>query len=239
MRFLDLTLATPAANLACDESLLDWRDDDGPDDILRVWESREHFVVLGYANPIRQSVHEEACRTRGISVLRRCSGGGTVLQGPGSLNFSLIVRHDGGGPFGGIAAATRHVLSRHQTLLQSLLREPVALHGPSDLAIARRKVSGNAQRRKRRTTLFHGTFLLGLDVALVEAVLPMPSLRPPYRAQRPHADFLTNLPVLRPVLVDALRTAWQAVAPLEDVPVSAMDRLVATRYATAAWTHRC
>jgi len=33
MRFLDLTLATPAANLACDESLLDLRDDDGPDDI--------------------------------------------------------------------------------------------------------------------------------------------------------------------------------------------------------------
>ena len=80
MKLLDLTLASPAENLACDESLLDWCENAAEEEILRFWEPRDYFVVVGYANKLATEVNVAACEARGIPVLRRCSGGGTVSQ---------------------------------------------------------------------------------------------------------------------------------------------------------------
>ena len=94
MKYLDLTLPTPEENLACDEALLDGCDDgDGPE-VLRFWEPQKHFVVVGYSNRVESEVNVAACSELGIPILRRCSGGGTVLQGPGCLDYSLILRID-------------------------------------------------------------------------------------------------------------------------------------------------
>ena len=92
MKCLDLTLRTPAENLACDEGLLDFCEGGCGHEILRFWEPQTHFVVLGHANRVATEVDREACERLGIPVLRRCSGGGTVLQGPGCLNYSLILK---------------------------------------------------------------------------------------------------------------------------------------------------
>src|SRR2546427_11753156 len=91
MKFLDQTFATAAENVACDEALLLWREEAGGAEILRVWEAREHFVVLGRGNKAAMEVNLPACRERGIPILRRCSGGGAGLQGPGCLNYSLVL----------------------------------------------------------------------------------------------------------------------------------------------------
>ena len=91
MKWLDHTLATPAENLACDEALLDLCEEAGVE-ILRFWESRQIFVVVGYGNRVASEVNVEECRRRGVPILRRCSGGGTVVQGPGCLNYNLTLR---------------------------------------------------------------------------------------------------------------------------------------------------
>ncbi len=84
MKLLDLTLPSPAENLACEEALLDVCDEHGGGEILRFWEAHESFVVVGYANKITTEVNVESCRAKQISIFRRCSGGGTVLQGRGA-----------------------------------------------------------------------------------------------------------------------------------------------------------
>ncbi len=81
MKYLDRTLGTAQENLAGDEALLDGCEEGGSDEILRFWEPRQYFVVLGYPNKVSAEVNLDSCRTLGIPVLRRCSGGGTVLQG--------------------------------------------------------------------------------------------------------------------------------------------------------------
>jgi lipoate-protein ligase A len=80
MKLLDLTLLSTAENLACDEALLDAAEAGTGDEVLRFWEPREHFVVVGYANKVATEVNVAACETRGIPILRRCSGGGTVAH---------------------------------------------------------------------------------------------------------------------------------------------------------------
>ena len=84
MKYLDLTFAEPARNLACDEALLDFFEAQRPDDgILRLWQPENYFVVLGHSNHLSAEVAPSACAADEVPSLRRVSGGGAVLQGPG------------------------------------------------------------------------------------------------------------------------------------------------------------
>src|ERR1035438_178331 len=187
MKLCDLTLPTPEENLACDEALLDLCEAGGSEELLRFWAPPQYFVVVGYANKAATEVNLPICRELGIPVLRRCTGGGTVLQGPGVLNYSLILRTDGPRPCHSIPATNKFVLERHRDVLAALACAPVEWRGQTDLAIGGLKFAGNAQRRRRSFLLFHGTFLLHLDLSLVEKALPMPSRQPDYRVKEEEA----------------------------------------------------
>jgi lipoate-protein ligase A len=234
MTFLDITFPTPEENLACDEALLDWCELGSATEVLRFWQPTHHFVVLGYSNKVQSEVNIKACRMKNISILRRCSGGGAVLQGPGCLNFSLILPGDG--PLQSITGANQFIMERHRDALAALLGQPVAVQGFTDLTLDGRKISGNAQRRRSRCLLFHGAFLLDYDLALMEEVLHPPSRQPPYRQNRAHRDFLTCLPLSVEHLKTALQKAWQAHEPVTEVPHSAIERLVQDKYANPQWT---
>jgi lipoate---protein ligase len=238
MKYLDLTLPTPEANLACDEALLDWCDAGEGEEVLRFWESPVPFVVVGYASPVAREVNVPVCQERNVPVLRRCSGGGTVVQGPGCLNYSLVLRIGQTPALAAIPGANRFVMEKHRQLFQGLLNAEVKVRGHTDLAVRETKFSGNAQRRKRHCLLFHGTVLLNLDLRLVEQLLPMPAKQPLYRANRAHAAFLGNLAVSADVIKSALRTAWQASQPLKEWPLAATTQLVWEKYATDNWNLR-
>src|SRR5262245_20231533 len=91
MNLLNLTLSTAAENLAADEALLELAVTGDCQPLLRLWEPSQHFVVLGYGNRVSEEVDKAMCGELAIPILRRTSGGGTVLQGPGCLNYSLIL----------------------------------------------------------------------------------------------------------------------------------------------------
>ena len=122
MKCLELTLPDPSANLACDEALLDACDDGRGAEMLRFWEPCQYFVVLGYANRAELEVNLAACREEDIGVYRRCSGGGTVLQGPGCLNYSLILNIAGDAALGAIGSANRYLMERQRRALAAGLQ---------------------------------------------------------------------------------------------------------------------
>jgi lipoate---protein ligase len=238
MKHLDLTLPTPAENLACDEALLDHCEEGVDEEILRFWEPREPFVVVGYANQTAQEVDLEACQKNNIGIFRRCSGGGTVLQVPGCLNYSLILRIPNSGPLQTITGTNTYILQRNQAALEPLLKARVDVQGHTDLAIQKLKFSGNAQRRKRKFLIFHGTFLLQADIPLIEKVLRMPSKQPDYRQNRTHREFLVNLE-LKPEAVKAtLRKVWQAEELFSDVPSEKIQELARQKYSTHEWNFK-
>jgi lipoate---protein ligase len=100
------------------------------------------------------------------------------------------------------------------------------------------KFSGNAQRRRKHFLLFHGTFLLQFDLALIDRFLRMPSKEPDYRQRRSHKDFLTNLALPADAVKRALRDAWGAAAALEVVPRDAIALLARDKYVTAEWNFK-
>jgi lipoate-protein ligase A len=236
MKWLDLTLPSPAANLACDEALLDACDQGTGGEVLRFWEPSEYFVVVGFSNKFALEADEAVCKKESVGIYRRCSGGGTVLQGPGCLNYTLVLKIDGNDAIGNITAANCHIMGRHRDALSALLSKPVRIEGHTDLALDGLKFSGNAQRRKRHALVFHGTFLLNFNLALIAKFLPMPSRQPDYRKARPHELFLTNLPVSAAAVKEALRRAWSAETNLEKWPDC--QELVASKYSQDDWNRR-
>jgi lipoate-protein ligase A len=238
MKYLDLTLATPQENLACDEALLDACEQGHDGEILRFWESSAPFVVLGYSNKTATEVNLDSARRARVPVLRRCTGGGAVLQGAGCLNYSLILKIPESGPLAGISSTNAHIMNRHRDALAKLLGGDIVVQGHSDLARDVMKFSGNAQRRRGRSLLFHGTFLLETDIELVERLLPMPSRRPAYRHDRSHRDFLTNLEFAAHNIKEALKSTWQASEPLRNIPAEKTASLAKNRYSTDEWNFK-
>lgn len=238
MKLCDLTLATPEENLACDEVLLDLSEAGEADELLRLWALPQYFVVVGYANHAATEVNQDFCRQMGIPVLRRCSGGGTVLQGPGVLNYSLVLRIDGQRPCQSIPATNRYILERHRETFASLIRAPVECRGQTDLAIGGLKFGGNAQRRRKNFLLFHGSVLLHLDISLMEKVLPLPSRQPDYRINRSHSDFLINLNIPPHLVKQALCGAWQTDGQLQPLPLDRITRLAKEKYVLDEWNLR-
>lgn len=240
MKILDLTFPTPEENLACDEALLEEFEAGLEGEILRFWEPAQPFVVLGISSRHDSEVNRSRCRSDQIPILRRVSGGGTVLQGPGALNYALILRIRNPGPLATIGRTNRFILERHRRILESVLKKPVRIQGETDLTLDGRKFSGNSQRRKKTHLLFHGSFLFRLDMALMEKLLPIPDRRPDYRADRSHTEFLTHLDLPPSTLKQQLSSAWGAIEPL---PLNGslsdrIGRLVAIRYASDSWTFR-
>jgi lipoate-protein ligase A len=238
VRFVEFSPPSTAGQLALDEALLNLREDEPGEGYLRFWEPPEPCVVLGRTNITEREVRLDRCQARGIPVFRRSSGGGTVVQGPGCLNFSLVLNTSADTRLTNAGATNDYVLEQNAGVLSTLTGETVRVSGFSDLTIGGRKIAGNAQRRRLRSLLFHGCILLDFDFTLIEELLPMPSRQPRYREGRSHTDFLRNLHIPADRLKVALRNSWGAVLPAAEVPVHETERLVRERYMNPSWTYK-
>lgn len=239
MRLIHYSSPDPAINLALEEVLLDEVESGEAPDTLRFWESPVPFVVLGTAQVLAEEVHEAHCVADGVPIMRRCTAGGCVLQGPGSFNYSLILTFDSFPEVASLHASYRFILGRICSALLSLGIE-ASHEGISDIAIAGRKVSGNAQRRRRRSILHHGTLLYRADPAALSRYLQEPKDRPDYRGTRAHDDFVTSLPAVREDLAQSIASAWGVTTD----PILSPDgqaratTLASEKYAQDLWIRR-
>ncbi len=190
----DITLPTPEENILYDEVLLSLAEQGAQGEVLRFWESSRMFIVLGRIGKIEEDVFEEVARKDGVPILRRFSGGGTVIQGPGCLNYTLVLKKDRHPQLADLHKSYEYIFSRVVAALRTIGVE--AEYKPiSDLVLkaSQKKFSGNAQHRGKNYILHHGTFLCGFGLPLVERYLKIPREMPEYRQSRSHREFVINL----------------------------------------------
>jgi len=236
MRHLHLTLDTPAENLALDEALLDATEaGELAPGVLRLWESSDYFVVLGRSSSAEGEVDLDACCRDRVPVLRRNSGGGTILAGPGCLMYAWVLGFRDFPQLQAIDQAHQffldklsHLLTTDETTVRPL--------GTSDLTIRAtasgpwQKFSGNAIRLKRKHILYHGTLLYNFDLECLPRWLATPTRTPDYRNDRQHTEFVTNLNIERDVLVRTLIQGWQADEALSAWPEQRTKKIVQAKY---------
>ena len=137
-----------------------------------------------------------------------------------------------------VSGTNRFVMERHRSALAALLGRAVEVRGHTDLTLGDLKFSGNAQRRRRRALLFHGTLLLNFDPGCLGRWLRPPSAEPAYRAGRAHGRFVTNLGIDAAAAKSALRRAWSADASWEGNLEERVTRLLGERYGRPEWHER-
>lgn len=243
MRRIDLQLTAPAEQLAADEVILDLCESGEFEETLLFWEPCATFIVVGYANKVATEVNVPACEARKVPIFRRCSGGGTVVQMPGGLNYSLILRIDENGPTRNISSANQFIMERNRAAIEAEVRSQkpearISVRGHTDLCAGNLKFAGNSQRRRKHFLLFHGTLLLNCDLSRIGELLLMPSLQPDYRDSRPHEEFVTNLKLPAEPVKAALAKAWQADASFPAPPFEAIKKLAREKYSTGEWNFK-
>jgi len=226
-------------NLALDEALLDYAEQSNSVDseVLRIWESPSPIVVCGRSSRVEEEVFREVCHGDGVPVLRRCSGGATIVAGPGCLMYSLVISHERRPGLQMIEQAHQFVLG---ALVDSLRHHghEVTLAGISDLVMGpepRKKCSGNSLRLRRTHLLYHGTLLYDFHLEWISRYLAAPPREPDYRGRRDHASFVANLPITQDEMRAAVLDAWPTTGARTSWPEDLTQQLVMQRYTQDAW----
>ena len=170
------TLDQAAMNMAIDEAILVEKAKGEIPPTVRFWKNRR-AVVIGYAQKIEDEVNLNVCRDRGIQVVRRFSGGGAVYHDLGNLNYTVALEADHKLIKGLDIRESYRVLSSGVVEGLKELEMEAVFDPPSDLLVGDRKISGNAQSRRRGTVLHHGTLLVSADLDLLNEALNVPGKR--------------------------------------------------------------
>jgi lipoate---protein ligase len=271
MYFHHESLSTPEENLAFDEALVETAEsisigESGTNEsafalcsaseVLRVWELKSPCVVLGRASKWNEEVDEVACLRDGVPVLRRASGGASIVAGPGCLMYSVLISYQHRPAWRGLDVAHQQVMSRVCNAVQrtvDIFQLPItiSIQGTCDLTIDGRKLSGNALRCKRNWMLYHGTILYSMPLEWLSLYLREPPRQPVYRQARVHGSFVTNVLdttdsvnaiEFRQALERQLAITWEANQPWLSCPLRhetdvEAKRLLTERYTNHQW-HR-
>jgi lipoate-protein ligase A len=145
-------------------------------------------------------------RRRGVRVIRRFTGGGTVVVDSSTLFVSLLMvssgveKWDASLPLGAPPRYPRDVMrwsaQLYRPVVDGLLAEGVDKFALQchDYCLGKRKMGGNAQGLSRDRIVHHTSFLWDYDASSM-GLLKMPPEKslPPYRAGRGHGEFVTKL----------------------------------------------
>ncbi len=211
----------PAENMAVDEALL-LACEDGAQGFpaLRFYWWTVPTLSLGAKEKAAEAADIDECQSRGISLVRRSTGGRAVLHDI-ELTYSIVGRL-GEIPFKGSVTSSYGVIAG--ALLDGLrslgaglelaagVRRSRGAHMPCfaapsrfELAAAGRKVVGSAQRRLRNAVLQHGSILIRPQAELLAAATGLDSSAAAILAQSMTGlEELLAGPVPREEIIDAL-----------------------------------
>lgn len=142
-------------------------------------------IVMGISNLLEELVDFSAYQTFPLPILRRFSGGGTVLVDASTLFASWILS----------SSLFPLVLPQPLSILQWIgtLVAPIGiLVEEQDLVCGLHKVGGNAQYIRKERWLHHTSFLWDYDAEKM-SLLRSPKKQPLYRKNRSHEGFLHRL----------------------------------------------
>ena len=154
------------------------------------WIPNKTYIVLGASNNPEDSLHIENVKNDKITVLKRPSGGQTVMLTPNNLVISAVF-------FDRKTTHPNAVFSEINNLiisgLEDLGMKNVHMKGISDIAIDDKKIAGSAIYRNKDGLLYHAVLNLGETSDTFEKYLKHPTKEPDYRNGRSHSEFVTSL----------------------------------------------
>jgi lipoate-protein ligase A len=157
---------------------------------ILVWQPHETVIVLGQSNSIETSLRLETVVSDAIRVMKRPSGGETVILTPATIAFT-VARH-----FPVMVQFREFFRMVNSVVIDSLGEMGVAglgSKGISDITIGNRKILGSSMRKVGNKLVYHAVLNVAQDPSLFSRYLLHPRREPDYRAGRRHDEFVTSL----------------------------------------------
>jgi len=145
-------------------------------------------IVMGFSGEPLRLLNLERVRRDSIPVIKRYSGGGTVVIDENTLFISMIFSKD----CLSISAFPEPIMKWCYHLYQSAWNLPGFSLIDNDYAIQHHKCGGNALYIRKDRWLHHTSFLWDYRDENMDYLL-LPQKQPAYRRERSHSDFLCRL----------------------------------------------
>lgn len=140
-------------------------EEDGGNDLFMMWQVGP-TVIFGRHQVVEAEVNLDYCRSNGIGMYRRKSGGGCVYADMGNVMFSFITKEEN-------VNLTYNRLMNMMVLVLRRLGVEATSTSHNDVLVAGRKVSGTAYYHLPGASIVHGTMLYDTMMEhMVNAITP-------------------------------------------------------------------
>ncbi len=148
------------------------------------------YLVLVRSSKVETSLNKDIVLSDQIEVLKRPSGGETVLLSPSMIVFS------GSLPFFNDTSTKQVFREINKNLINQLTDlgvKDLYSKGISDISIGEKKIVGSSMYLNKGTLFYHAVMNVSEDVSLISRYIKHPPREPDYRKGRNHDEFVTSL----------------------------------------------
>ncbi len=149
-------------NMAIDWAVLKANSKGKAPPTVRFYTWRPSAISIGYFQSLKEEIDLEMCKKYGVDYVRRITGGGAVYH-EHELTYSIVIPEDH-------PQISKNIMESYGRICGAIIKGLDHLGIESryvpinDIVVNGKKISGNAQTRKSRTVLQHGTVLNDVDV---------------------------------------------------------------------------
>jgi len=164
---------TAARNMAIDRAVLVSNSNGKVPPTVRFYSWKPFAISIGYFQSLEEEVDLGICKDLGIDYVRRITGGGAVFH-EDELTYSIVIPESHKEISKNIMESYGHICG---AIIKGLKNIGIkSEYKPiNDIITSGKKISGNAQTRKMKTVLQHGTILKDVNVDKMFSVLRVPN----------------------------------------------------------------
>ena len=259
-RLINTKQNNAAMNMAIDEAmLLTQKASFQP--TLRFYDWLQPAFSFGYFQRIAEEVDVAACDIHGVEIVRRMTGGGTVIHG-WDVTYTIIVPHGSGlfpkdisGAYCAISDCLINGLQRLGVDVAYQTEKPIAGDAPNicltnpaqyDTLLNGKKIAGVSQRRNQVGVMYQGYIALDLPTSDVLALASRQvSFDQVAAGQSTAINQCRSVPIYRKQLEDAVTLGFGQTLNVQFVDTELLSQeietaelLAQTKYGSAEWNFR-
>lgn len=164
---------TAAKNMAIDRAILVANSNGKVPSTVRFYSWRPAAISIGYFQSLEDEIDLVNCRDLGVDYVRRITGGGAVFH-ENELTYSIVIPESH-------KEISKNIMESYGKICGAVMKGLTHLDIESeykpinDIVASGKKISGNAQTRKMKTVLQHGTIIMDVDVEKMFSILKVPN----------------------------------------------------------------